>query len=99
MFQAALGAQIYMPGILPDEEVMVKIPEGCQNDQVIRVKEKGMPKLRSTARGDLYVHVTVTVPRKLKRKQREALEKIAADMGESVNSDKSAWQKLRDAFN
>lgn len=99
MFQAALGAQIFVPGILPDEEVMVKIPEGCQNDQVIRVKEKGMPKLRSTARGDLYAHVTVTVPRKLKRKQREALEKIAAEIGDSVNSDRPAWQKLRDAFN
>ncbi len=99
MFQAALGAQIYVKGIMPDEEIPVKIPEGCQNDQVIRVKGKGMPKLRSTTRGDLYAHVTVEIPRKLKRRQRELLSKIAADMGDGANTERPAWQKLRDAVN
>ena len=99
MFQAALGAQIYVKGIMPEEEIPVKIPEGCQNDQVIRVKGKGMPKLRGTSRGDLYAHVTVEIPRKLKRRQRELLANIASDMGDSVNSERPAWQKLRDAFN
>jgi molecular chaperone DnaJ len=99
MFQAALGADITVPGILPDEDVLVKIPEGCQNDQVIRVKGKGMPRLRSTARGDLYAHVTVEIPRKLKRKQRETLQKMAAEMGEGGSANRPTWQKLRDAFN
>jgi molecular chaperone DnaJ len=47
----------------------------------------------------LYAHVTVTVPKKLKRKQREALERLAKEMGESVSPERPAWQKLRDAFN
>ena len=99
MVQAALGAEIEVEGILPDETVKVRIPEGCQNDQVIRVKGKGMPKFRSDMRGDLYVHVNVVIPKKLTKSQRELLEKLAADMGDSFSEARSPLEKLRDAFN
>ncbi len=45
---------------------------GCQNEQVIRVKGMGMPRLKSTERGDMYVHITVLIPKKV-TKQRELL--------------------------
>ena len=99
MVQAALGAEVQIDGILPEERVTVRIPEGCQNDQVIRVKGKGMPKFRSDSRGDLYVHVNVTIPKKLTKSQRELLEKLAKDMGDSYSESRSPLEKLRDAFN
>ena len=99
MVQAALGAEVEIDGILPDERVTVRIPEGCQNDQVIRVKGKGMPKFRSDPRGDLYVHVSVTIPKKLTKTQRELLEKLAKDMGDSYSEARSPLEKLRNAFN
>ncbi len=99
MVQAALGAEVEIDGILPDERVTVRIPEGCQNDQVIRVKGKGMPKFRSDTRGDLYVHVSVTIPKKLTKTQRELLEKLAKDMGDSYSEARSPLEKLRNAFN
>lgn len=99
MFQAALGAEVVLDGILPDEKVKVVIPEGCQHDQVVRVKGKGMPALKSSSRGDLLAHVAVVIPKKMNRKQRFALETLAKEMGESVKHSESAWQKLRDAFN
>lgn len=99
MVQAALGATITLDGILPDEAVEVRIPEGCQNAQVVRVKGAGMPKFRSDARGDMLVHISVSIPKKLSKKQREILETLAEDMGENVSEARTPLQKLRDAFN
>ncbi len=99
MTQAALGAEIEIDGILPDEKVTVRIPEGCQNDQVLRVKGHGMPKFRSDMRGDLYVHVDVMIPKKLTKTQRELLEKLAEDLGEDYAQSRSPLERLRDAFN
>ncbi len=99
MVQAALGADIEIDGIYEDEKVTVKIPEGCQNDQIVRVKGFGMPRLKSDARGDLFAHIAVEVPRKLSKRERELLEELAEEMGEDVNEEKrSPLQKLRDIF-
>ena len=97
--QAILGAEIEIDGIMPDEKVQVRIPAGCQNEQVVRVKGFGMPRLKSDVRGNMYVHVNVVIPEKITKKQRELLEKLADEMGEEVATPRSPLQKLRDAFN
>lgn len=97
--QAILGAEIEIDGIMPDEKVHVRIPAGCQNEQVVRVKGFGMPRLKSDIRGSMYVHVNVVIPEKITKKQRELLEKLADEMGEEVAAPRSPLQKLRDAFN
>ncbi|MDR0515085.1 MAG: molecular chaperone DnaJ [Coriobacteriaceae bacterium] len=97
--QAALGAEISIGGIFEDEKVKVRIPEGCQNEQVVTVRNYGMPRFKSSARGDMHVHVNVTIPKKLTKSQRELLEALAADMGEEVAEGRSPLQKLRDVFN
>ncbi len=97
--QAILGAEIEIDGIMPDEKVQVRIPAGCQNEQVVRVKGFGMPRLKSDTRGSMYVHVNVVIPEKITKKQRELLEKLADEMGEEVAAPRSPLQKLRDAFN
>lgn len=97
--QAILGAEIEIDGIMPDEKVQVRIPAGCQNEQVVRVKGFGMPRLKSDIRGSMYVHVNVIIPEKITKKQRELLEKLADEMGEEVAAPRSPLQKLRDAFN
>ena len=72
---------------------------GCQNDQIVRVKGFGMPRLKSDARGDLFAHIAVEVPKKLSKRERELLEELAEEMGEDVNEEKrSPLQKLRDIF-
>ena len=98
IIQAILGAEIEISGIKQDEIVKVRIPEGCQNEQVIRVRGYGMPKLRSETRGDLYVHIGVVIPKKVTKHQRELLEELAADMGEEVAAPRSPLEKLRDVF-
>lgn len=98
MVQAALGAEIEIEGIFEDEEIPVRIPEGTQNGQVIRVRDYGMPRLRSDVRGDMYVHIDVVIPKRLSKKEREILEELAEEMGEEVSEKRSPLQKLRDIF-
>lgn len=99
MVQAALGADISLGGIMPDERVSVHVPEGCQNDQVVRVKGFGLPRFRSDARGDLFVHVNVVIPKKVTKKQRDLLEQLAQELGDEVSDARSPLERLRDVFN
>ncbi len=98
MVQATLGAQIEIDGILEDEKVPVRVGEGTQNDQVIRVKGYGLPRFRSDKRGDMYVHVNVEIPKKLTKHQREIMQELAEDMGSDFSDTKSPLQKLRQIF-
>lgn len=98
MVQAALGCEIEVEGIFENEVVKVAIPDGCQYGQVIRVRGYGMPKFRSESRGDLYVHIEVKIPSRLSKAEREILEKLADEMGESFAEAKSPFKKIRDAF-
>ena len=54
--------------------VSLKIPEGTQPGQVLRIKGKGMPVLSSSRMGDHYVTVNVLIPTKLSKEERRLLE-------------------------
>lgn len=97
--QASLGAEIEINGIFKDEQVKVRIPEGCQNEQVVTVRGFGMPRFKSTSRGDMLVHINVVIPKKVSKREREILEELAEEMGEEVSEVRTPLQKLRDVFN
>ncbi len=66
-------------GITIDVETMhgsvsLKIPEGTQPGQVMRLKGKGLPVLNTSRFGDQYVTVKVKIPTKLSREERRLLE-------------------------
>ncbi|MDR3037516.1 MAG: molecular chaperone DnaJ [Coriobacteriales bacterium] len=96
--QAALGAIIDIDSILKDETVEVEIPEGCQNDQIVRVRSKGLPRFRKDTRGDLYVHMEVVIPRGLNKHQKELLEEFALELGDEIGGKRSTMQKIKDAL-
>ena len=87
-----------LQGILPDEVISVRIPEGCQNEQVVKIKGKGLYRFRGDTRGDLFVHINVIVPRNLTKRQRELLEDLAAELGDDVSGKRTPLQAIRDAF-
>ncbi len=60
--EAVLGTEIEVPTISGDK-VKVKIPPGTQHGDLIRVSSKGMPRLRGSGRGDLYVRANIVVPK------------------------------------
>ena len=88
--QAMTGADITVCGILEDEEVPVHIPEGCQPGQTLRIKGYRLPMFRrNNKRGDLLVHVTVVVPKKLSRKAKKVAEELGKEIGDDVSRERA----------
>lgn len=70
--QAALGDKIDIPTL--DGEVKMDIPKGTQFGDTLRVKNEGVPSLRTGKRGDLIVYIHVKTPTKLNKKQEKLLK-------------------------
>jgi molecular chaperone DnaJ len=70
--EATLGATVEVP--TPDGPVTVKVKPGTTDGKLLRVKGKGSPKLKGSGRGDLLARVKLTVPSKLSKAEREAIE-------------------------
>ena len=77
MIQAALGTQVAFEGV--DSQLQVDIPAGTQPGTVIRISQRGMPKVdQPRIRGDLHLVVKVTVPEKLSSEAIESLKAFQA---------------------
>ncbi len=95
--QAPVGDEIKVPTL--DGQVTMKIPEGTQPGQVLRLKGKGIPSLRGGSRGDQLVRIKVVVPKKLSEKQKDALRKFADISKDNINpEEKSFLNKIKDLF-
>jgi molecular chaperone DnaJ len=73
--EAALGATVEVPTPYGDR-VSLKVPPGTQDGRQLRIRGHGAPKLDGTGKGDLIARLRVTVPKKLSKKEREALEEL-----------------------
>ena len=95
--QAALGDEIQVPTL--DGQVKLTLPEGTQTGTVFRLKDKGIPHLRGSGRGDQHVRVKVITPKKLTDKQRELLRDFGHASGDDSNPEQKSWfKKVKDAF-
>jgi molecular chaperone DnaJ len=81
--QATLGAEVEVPTV--DGPAKLKIPSGIQPGKVLRMRGKGIPKLRGNGRGDQLVVINVEVPTRLSSEQRELFEKLASSLGSEVS--------------
>jgi molecular chaperone DnaJ len=75
MTVAAMGGDIEVPTI-DGKKMRVSIPEGTQTGKQVRLKAKGMPVLRSSQMGDMYIQVAVETPVNLSKRQRELLKEF-----------------------
>jgi molecular chaperone DnaJ len=73
MVCAALGGEIEVPTI-DGTTAKINIAHGTQNGQTLRLKSKGMSKMKSKICGDMYVHLLVETPVHLTKKQKDILE-------------------------
>ncbi len=92
---AALGTTIEIPTI-DGGKAKIKIPDGTQNGKQFRLKGKGMPYMRGSGNGDLYVQVNTEVPISLNKAQKELLEKFREIENEKSNpSIRKFFQKAK----
>lgn len=94
---AALGGEIVVPTL--NGNVTMKIPAGTQSGKVFRLKNKGMPDIRSGSFGDQYVRVMLAVPTRLTSEQRKILDEYARVSGENVSTPgESFTEKIKSVF-
>jgi len=98
MTTAALGGQFDVPTV-DGGKTRVKIPEGTQTAKQFRLRAKGMPVLRSSKVGDMYIQVVVETPRNLSRRQRELLEEFESVSSKENHPDASGFfTRVKDFF-
>ena len=96
--QAALGADIDVPTL--DGTVKYHIPEGTQSETEFRIRGQGLPRVGSSLKGDLLVHVKVETPKRMTEKQKELLREFdAISTGREYEGSKSFLDKVKSIFN
>jgi len=88
--EAGLGAKIEVPTI--DGRALLKVPQGTQNGQKFRLREKGVMNTRSNKRGDEIVEVVIQAPKAQDERTRELLRELS-----QVNTEdprKEIWSKV-----
>lgn len=90
MVSAALGCTIEVPTI-EGGKAELKIPEGAQTGRRMRLRGKGMPRLRGGPRGDMIVELFVETPRNLCDRQKEILKEFCELSGDNCNPDSAGF--------
>jgi molecular chaperone DnaJ len=94
---AALGTTIEIPTI-DGGKAKIKIPEGTQSGKQFRLRGKGMPYMRGSGTGDLYVQINTEVPISLNKEQKELLEKFREIENEKSNPSIKQFFKKAKSF-
>lgn len=76
LYTAVLGGEVQISTMT--NRITLKISPGTQPGQLIRLRGRGMPKLRRPDEyGDLYVRVNIEIPTNLNAKERALFEELA----------------------
>lgn len=71
---AVLGGEINVETV--EGDIKIKVRSGTPSGTMVRLKEKGIQKLRGRGKGDHYVRLQVEVPQKLNREQKKLIEEM-----------------------
>lgn len=96
--KAALGGTTTVPTL--EENAKLKIPAGTQSNSVFRLRGKGIYKIGTQQRGNLYIKIIVEIPKKMNDKQRNILLEYAKLNGEDLDKlgEKGIFAKMKNAL-
>ncbi len=89
MTSAALGGDIEVPSI-DGGRSRVKIPSGSQSGRQMRLRGKGMPAIKSSQYGDMFIELAVETPVNLTSRQKELLKEFE-ELSEDNNPESSSF--------
>jgi molecular chaperone DnaJ len=96
--QATLGAEIEIATL--EGMHTLKIPEGTQSGKEFRIRNKGVPFLNRSGKGDLIVEVRVQTPLKLTKAQRDLMKQLQETVTvANIPSHRGLFDKVKDIFN
>jgi len=75
IYTLVLGGEATVPTVTG--QIDLKVPPNSPNGRVLRVPGKGMPKLKGSGFGDLYVKLTALIPKNLSERERELFRELA----------------------
>lgn len=90
---ATIGCKVDVPTVYGDVELT--IPAGTQNGTKLRLEEKGVPDIKTGKKGDQIVEVSIEIPRKLSKEEKELYKKLSEL---SHKSNESVFDKFKKAF-
>ena len=94
---AILGGEVEIPCL--DGKYRIKVEPGTQSGTVVRLKGKGLPSINGYGgKGDLYVKFAVWIPKKLKKEEKEIIEKFRKSDSFSPSpskEDKNFFERLK----
>jgi molecular chaperone DnaJ len=90
--EAGLGAKIEVPTI--DGRALLKVPQGTQNGQRFRLREKGVENPRKGSRGDQIVEVFIQAPNVQNERTRELLRELS--QVETTDPREELWAQTSD---
>lgn len=93
---AVLGTTLEIPTLEGVEEL--RIPAGTQSGEVFELKGKGLPRFERRGRGSIYVKVSVEVPKKISKEERELIEKLREHFREEKTSSPHFVDNLKKFF-
>jgi molecular chaperone DnaJ len=82
--QATLGANLSVETLHGKERL--KIPEATESGNLFKLRGSGMPRIRGSGYGDLYVLIQITTPKKLNKRAKLLLEEFQR---ETENNDEN----------
>ncbi|HXH74356.1 MAG TPA: molecular chaperone DnaJ [Bacteriovoracaceae bacterium] len=95
--QAALGTDLEVPTL--GGRVSMKIPEGTQSGQKMKLRNKGITKLGGYGFGDQIITIHVETPTKISKEQREIFARLSELEQTSSNPmSKGFFEKVRELF-
>lgn len=95
--QAALGDELEISTV--DGPAVLKVPDGTQSGKTFKLKNKGVPHLNATGKGDLIVEVRVQTPTKLSKQQRDLLKQLGETMEkENTPHSHGLMDRVREIF-
>ncbi len=97
--EAVLGCDLEVPTL--SGKAKIKIEPGTMPGKMLRLKEKGIPRLNNYGRGDQLIRIQIWVPSKINSREKELLKELSS--GEHINpteeeKKKSFFDKMKNVF-
>lgn len=75
IYDLVLGGEVKVPTM--GGQVTMTIPEGTQNNRLLRLSGKGMPKVKGAGAGDEYVRLVGQLPQNLTDKEKKLFKELS----------------------